>query len=65
MLQVSSNDEGQDMWKIYLEMKEYVTALSNCHNPFQRDQIYLSQVNMSSISLITEILFQVLNLLAK
>lgn len=46
MLQVSVNDEGQDMWQVYLEMKEYVTALANCRNPLQRDQVYLLQVSV-------------------
>ncbi|CAA7394664.1 unnamed protein product [Spirodela intermedia] len=43
IFQVSVNDEGQDMWQVYLEMKEYVTALANCRNSLQRDQVYLLQ----------------------
>ncbi|KAK7308269.1 hypothetical protein VNO77_41871 [Canavalia gladiata] len=43
IFQVSINDEGQDMWKVYLDMKEYAAALANCRDPFQRDQVYLVQ----------------------
>jgi hypothetical protein len=42
--QVSVNDEGRDMWKVYLDMKEYAAALANCRDPLQRDQVYLLQV---------------------
>ncbi|CAL5381374.1 unnamed protein product [Camellia sinensis] len=41
--QVSVNDEGRDMWKVYLDLKEYAAALANCQDPFQRDQVYLAQ----------------------
>ncbi|XP_050906215.1 vacuolar sorting protein 18 [Lathyrus oleraceus] len=43
IFQVSINDEGRDMWKVYLDMKEYAAALANCRDPFQRDQVYLVQ----------------------
>ncbi|TKY69334.1 Vacuolar protein sorting-associated protein 18-like [Spatholobus suberectus] len=43
IFQVSINDEGRDMWKVYLNMKEYAAALANCRDPFQRDQVYLVQ----------------------
>lgn len=45
-LQVSVNDEGRGMWKVYLDMKEYAAALANCRDPLQRDQVYLVQVNL-------------------
>ncbi|KAH9792781.1 vacuolar sorting protein 18 [Citrus sinensis] len=38
IFQVSVNDEGRDMWKVYLDMKEYAAALANCRDPLQRDQ---------------------------
>ncbi|KAK3014010.1 hypothetical protein RJ639_008442 [Escallonia herrerae] len=38
IFQVSVNDEGRDMWKVYLNLKEYAAALANCLDPFQRDQ---------------------------
>ncbi|KAG4972036.1 hypothetical protein JHK85_038457 [Glycine max] len=43
IFQVSINDEGRDMWKVYLDMNEYTAALANCRDPFQRDQVYLVQ----------------------
>lgn len=46
-MQVSVNDEGRDMWKVYLDMKVYAAALANCRDPLQRDQVYLSQVIFS------------------
>lgn len=42
--QVSVNDEGRDMWKVYLDLKDYAAALANCRDPLQRDQVYLAQV---------------------
>lgn len=45
---MSVNDEGRDMWKVYLDMKEYAAALANCRDPLQRDQVYLLQVMFSS-----------------
>lgn len=43
IFQVSVNDEGRDMWKVYLDMKEYTAALANCRDSLQRDQVYLAQ----------------------
>ncbi|KAL4292984.1 hypothetical protein AHAS_Ahas18G0082700 [Arachis hypogaea] len=43
IFQVSIDDEGRDMWKVYLDMKEYAAALANCRDPIQRDQVYLVQ----------------------
>nr|AOX49857.1 vacuolar protein sorting-associated protein 18-like protein [Ilex paraguariensis] len=43
IFQVSVNDEGRDMWKIHLDLKEYAAALANCRDPLQRDQVYLVQ----------------------
>ncbi|TYI41420.1 hypothetical protein ES332_A01G019900v1 [Gossypium tomentosum] len=43
IFQVSVNDEGRDMWKVYLDMKEYAAALANSRDPLQRDQVYLVQ----------------------
>ncbi|GLT94181.1 hypothetical protein SLE2022_119360 [Rubroshorea leprosula] len=39
--QVSVNDEGRNMWKVYLDMKEYAAALAHCRDPLQRDRVYL------------------------
>nr|GME16291.1 vacuolar protein sorting-associated protein 18 homolog [Ipomoea batatas] len=38
IFQVSVNDEGRDMWKVYLDLKEYAAALASCHDHLQRDQ---------------------------
>ncbi|KAA8528729.1 hypothetical protein F0562_036084 [Nyssa sinensis] len=43
IFQVSVNDEGRDMWKVYLDLKEYAAALASCHDAIQRDQVYLEQ----------------------
>ncbi|KAL4272066.1 hypothetical protein GQ457_13G006460 [Hibiscus cannabinus] len=43
IFQVSVNDEGRDMWKVYLDMKDYAAALANSRDPLQRDQVYLVQ----------------------
>ncbi|KAF9588331.1 hypothetical protein IFM89_008761 [Coptis chinensis] len=45
IFQVSVHDEGRDMWKVYLDKKEYATALEHCRDPFQRDQVYLVQAD--------------------
>ncbi|KAK4489030.1 hypothetical protein RD792_004822 [Penstemon davidsonii] len=43
IFQVSVNDEGRDMWKVYLDLKEYAVALASCRDALQRDQVYLVQ----------------------
>ncbi|TYH86099.1 hypothetical protein ES332_D01G018600v1 [Gossypium tomentosum] len=43
IFQVSVNDEGRDMWRVYLDMKEYAAALANSRDLLQRDQVYLVQ----------------------
>ncbi|XP_024020984.1 vacuolar protein sorting-associated protein 18 homolog [Morus notabilis] len=50
IFQVSVNDEGRDMWKVYLDMKEYAAALANCRDPLQRDQVYLLQAESAFAS---------------
>lgn len=47
IFQVSVNDEGRDMWKVYLDLKVYAEALANCRDPFQRDQVYLEQAEVA------------------
>ncbi|XVF01906.1 hypothetical protein REPUB_Repub04eG0129400 [Reevesia pubescens] len=51
IFQVSVNDEGRDMWKVYLDMKEYAAALANSCDPLQRDHVYLVQV-LASLHLV-------------
>nr|ATA62870.1 putative zinc ion binding protein [Hesperocyparis bakeri] len=43
IFEISVHDEGQDMWQVYLDMKEYAAALEHCRNTFQRDQVYSVQ----------------------
>lgn len=43
IFEISVHDEGQDMWQVYLELKEYAAALEHCRNALQRDQVYLAQ----------------------
>lgn len=44
LFQMSVQDEGRDMWQVYLDMKEYAAALAHCRDPVERDQVYLVQV---------------------
>lgn len=50
IFQVSVNDEGRDMWKVYLDMNDYAAALANCRDPLQRDQVYLLQAEAAFTS---------------
>ncbi|XP_021283563.1 vacuolar protein sorting-associated protein 18 homolog [Herrania umbratica] len=50
IFQVSVNDEGRDMWKVYLDMKEYAAALANSRDPLQRDHVYLVQAEAAFTS---------------
>ncbi|PON81924.1 Deep orange protein [Trema orientale] len=50
IFQVSVNDEGRDMWKVYLDMKDYAAALANCRDALQRDQVYLVQAEAAFVS---------------
>ncbi|EES13443.1 vacuolar protein sorting-associated protein 18 homolog [Sorghum bicolor] len=45
IFQVSTSDEGRDMWQVYLDMNHYAAALAHCRNPYQRDQVYLVQAD--------------------
>ncbi|KAJ3688031.1 hypothetical protein LUZ61_017195 [Rhynchospora tenuis] len=45
VFQVSTHDEGRDMWRVYLDRGDYAVALSNCRSPYQRDQVYLVQAD--------------------
>ncbi|KAI4341061.1 hypothetical protein MLD38_025832 [Melastoma candidum] len=43
IFQVSVTDEGRDMWKVYLNIKDFAAALANSRDQLQRDQVYLVQ----------------------
>lgn len=58
----SVNDEGQDMWKVNLDLKECTAKLSNCRDFLQRDPVSkdfleqpyrLRRLTLSSIEEIT------------
>lgn len=50
IFQVSVNDEGRDMWKVYLDIKDYAAALVNCRDQLQRDRVYLVQAEAAFAS---------------
>ncbi|XP_047317718.1 vacuolar sorting protein 18-like [Impatiens glandulifera] len=50
IFQVSVNDEGRHMWKVYLDLKDYASALANCRDPLQRDQVYLAQAEAAFLA---------------
>ncbi|KAG5605069.1 hypothetical protein H5410_026561, partial [Solanum commersonii] len=50
IFQVSVNDEGRDMWKVYLDLKEYGLALASCRDALQRDQVYLVQAEAAFVA---------------
>lgn len=50
IFQVSINDEGRDMWKVYLDLKEYAAALASCRDALQRDQVYLVQAEAAFVA---------------
>jgi hypothetical protein len=43
MYELVIKDEERDVWKLYLQKKEYDTALQYCKEPSQRTQIYTAQ----------------------
>ena len=43
-VQITVQDEGRDMWQVYLGLKEYTAALEACRDLAQRDRVYAAQV---------------------
>lgn len=43
LYEIVIDDEGRDMWQVYLGIKDYATALENCRNGLQKDHVYVSQ----------------------
>lgn len=37
--------EERDVWRLYLEKKQYDTALQHCNDPAQRDRVVTTQAN--------------------
>ena len=47
--QIVIDDEGRDMWQVYLDVKDYAAALEHCRDTFQRDHIFAAQVIISVV----------------
>ena len=47
--QIVIDDEGRDMWQVYLDIKDYTAALEHCRDTFQRDHIFADQVIISVV----------------
>ncbi|KAI8064792.1 vacuolar protein sorting protein 18 [Gilbertella persicaria] len=45
MYELVIKDEDRDVWKLYLQQKEYATALQYCKEPSQRTQVYTAQAH--------------------
>jgi hypothetical protein len=43
MYELVVKDEDRDVWKLYLQKKDYSTALQYCKEPTQRTQVYTAQ----------------------
>lgn len=41
--EITVQDEGRDMWQVYLGLKEYTAALEACRDLAQRDSVYAAQ----------------------
>ncbi|CAM8951692.1 unnamed protein product [Rhodiola kirilowii] len=50
IFQVSVQEEGRDMWRVYLNMKAYAVALENCRDQFQKDQVHLAQAEAAFLA---------------
>lgn len=43
IFEITVQDEGRDMWQVYLGLKEYAAALEACRDLAQRDRVYAAQ----------------------
>ncbi|KAG0626001.1 hypothetical protein M758_2G095100 [Ceratodon purpureus] len=43
IFEITVQDEGRDMWQVYLDLKEYTAALEACRDLAQRDSVYAAQ----------------------
>lgn len=41
------DDEGRDMWQVYLGVKDYTAALEHCRDGLQKDHVYVSQADIA------------------
>lgn len=45
--EIEINDEGRDMWQVYLGVKNYAAALEHCRDTLQRDHVYAAQAEVA------------------
>jgi hypothetical protein len=50
LFEVTTKDEGRDMWRLHLERKEFASALEHCKTPQQRDQVFAVQAEEAFVS---------------
>lgn len=43
MYELVIKNEERDVWKLYLDKKQYNTALQYCKDPAQKDRVYTAQ----------------------
>lgn len=44
------DDEGRDMWQVYLDAKDYAAALAHCRDLLQRDTVYAAQAEVAFLA---------------
>ncbi|CAD7699110.1 unnamed protein product [Ostreobium quekettii] len=47
LLDVGSDGEDKDIWKVYLDMRDYADALRVCRTAAQRDEVYSKQAEVA------------------
>ncbi|KAI5068926.1 hypothetical protein GOP47_0015227 [Adiantum capillus-veneris] len=47
LYEIGINDEGRDMWQVYLGVKDYTAALEHCRDVSQKDHVYVAQAEIA------------------
>ncbi|MCO5603326.1 hypothetical protein L7F22_057476 [Adiantum nelumboides] len=47
LYEIGINDEGRDMWQVYLGVKDYTAALEHCIDVSQKDHVYVAQADIA------------------
>eukprot|EP00250_Pteridium_aquilinum_P006787 c16631_g1_i1 orf=516-3560(-) len=47
LYEIVIDDEGRDMWQVYLGVKDYTTALEHCRDGLQKDHVYVTQADIA------------------
>ncbi|KAH7283931.1 hypothetical protein KP509_34G031500 [Ceratopteris richardii] len=47
LYEIVINDEGRDMWLMYLSIKDYATALEHCRDGSQKDRVFVTQADIA------------------